>query len=147
MLWCHSGGKKRSYFFDYEYTKNNDFPEDNIKSIGKQMRTVWDIPNNKESRELQFGKHPTQKPLRLLKRMILSSSKAGSICLTPFSGAGSECLAAKETGRNYIGYEIDKSYYETSLKRLENAVIDPLYEVDSQQRSEEKYYTNSLFCG
>ena len=84
------------------------------------MRTVWDIPNNKEKRELEFGKHPTQKPLRLLKRIINISSREGDICLSPFSGAGSECLAAKELNRNFIGFEIEKEYYEISLKRLKS---------------------------
>ncbi|MBP1764198.1 MAG: methylase domain protein [Firmicutes bacterium] len=114
ILWCHSGGNKREYLFNYEYTKNTFFPEDNLKIIGKQMRTVWDIPNNKGKIESAFGKHPTQKPLRVLQRMIMSASRKGDICLTPFSGVGSECAAAKEAGRNYIGFEIDKSYYSRS---------------------------------
>ncbi len=123
ILWCHAGGKKREYFFNYEYTKNTSFPEDNLKIIEKQMRTVWDIPNNKEKKESAFGKHPTQKPLRVLRRMILSASKQGDICLTPFSGVGSECAAAKEAGRNYIGFEIDKSYYDISVQRLDHVVF------------------------
>ena len=47
MLWAHSGGKKREYYFDYEYSKNGEFPGDELKSPGKQMRTVWDLSNNK----------------------------------------------------------------------------------------------------
>lgn len=120
ILWCHSGGKKRNYYFDYEYTKNTSFPEDGLKVAGKQMRTVWDIPNNKEKKESEFGKHPTQKPLRVIRRMIMSSTKKGDVCLTPFSGAGSECVAAKAAGRNYIGFETEKEYYEISIKRLDN---------------------------
>ena len=118
ILWCHTGGKKREYFFDYDYTKTTPFPEDNLKVYGKQMRTVWDIPNNKERSELKFGKHPTQKPIRVLRRMIMLSSKQDAICLIPFSGSGSECIAAKQTNRRYIGFEIDKNYYDISLKRL-----------------------------
>lgn len=118
ILWAHTGGKKRQYYYDYEYIKNTDFPEDLIKQPGKQMRTVWDIPNNKSKEELAYGKHPTQKPIRLLKRMIMASSKEGDMVFTPFSGSGSECVAAKMCGRNYCGFEINKEYYTISLERL-----------------------------
>lgn len=123
ILWCHSGDGKREYYFDYDYAKNGSFNEDQLKHAGKQMRTVWDIPNNKTKEELAYGKHPTQKPLRLLNRMIRLSSKSGDIMLTPFSGSGSECVAAVQAGRHYIGFEIEREYYELSLRRL-NAVTD-----------------------
>ncbi|MDR2970856.1 MAG: site-specific DNA-methyltransferase [Bacteroidales bacterium] len=118
ILWCNKGGKKREYYFDYEYSKNCCFPEDGLKFAGKQMRTVWDIPNNKQTEESKYGKHPTQKPLRILDRMIRLSSKTGDLVMTPFSGSGSECVAAKLTGRNYLGFEIDKGYYDISIVRL-----------------------------
>lgn len=124
ILWCNKGGKKREYFFDYEYSKNGNFDYDSLKQPGKQMRTVWDISNNKEKRELEYGKHPTQKPLRVLKRMIQLSSREGDIMLTPFSGAGSECLAAKELGRSYVGYEVDPQYVDIAHKRLEHAILN-----------------------
>ena len=60
----------------------------------------------------------------ILKRMIKLSSKEGDIVLTPFSGAGSECVAAKLTGRQYIGYEIDSSYCDIANNRLNNISID-----------------------
>lgn len=118
ILWCNKGGKKREYYFNYEYSKHGDFSYDALKSPKKQMRTVWDIPNNKEKQELAYGKHPTQKPIRILKRMIKLSSRPGDIMLTPFSGAGSECVAAKSVGRNYIGFELDESYCEMAKARL-----------------------------
>ena len=118
IVWCHSGKKKREYYFDYEYSKNGDFSGDGLKGEGKQMRTVWDIPNNKDKSELQYGKHPTQKPIRILKRMIKLASKEGDVMLTPFSGAGSECVAAKMCGRKYIGFEVDKNYCEIANERL-----------------------------
>lgn len=120
ILWCNKGGKKREYYFDYDYSKNGDFSEDGLKADGKQMRTVWDISNNKGSEELQYGKHPTQKPLRILKRMIKLSTKVEDIVLAPFSGSGSECVAAKATGRKYIGFEIKKEYCDISEERLKN---------------------------
>ncbi|MCI8854292.1 MAG: site-specific DNA-methyltransferase [Lachnospiraceae bacterium] len=120
ILWAHSGGKKRQYYYDYEYIKNADFPEDQIKQPGKQMRTVWDIPNNKTKEELAYGKHPTQKPIRLLKRMILATTREGDLVFTPFSGSGSECAAAKICGRNYCGFELEEEYYQISLERLKH---------------------------
>lgn len=121
LLWCHSGGKKRPYYFDYDYSKNGVFESDLIKKPGKQMRTVWDVPNNKTKVELKFGKHPTQKPLRLLERIVGLTSKEGDLMLTPFCGSGSECVAAKIAGRDYIGFEIEDEYVELAEKRLENA--------------------------
>ena len=118
ILWAHAGGKKRSYYFDYDYSKNGDFSSDTLKSAGKQMRTVWDLSNNKRPDELKYGKHPTQKPLKVLTRMIKLSSKPGDIMLTPFAGTGSECVAAKITGRHYIGFEIDEEYCKISKERL-----------------------------
>ena len=120
ILWTHSGGKKRKYYFDYEYSKNGDFSDDALKSVGKQMRTVWDLSNNKKSDELKYGKHPTQKPIKVLTRMIKISSKPDDVLLTPFAGAGSECVAAKITGRHYIGFELEKEYCEIAEKRLEH---------------------------
>ena len=121
LLWCHSGGKKRQYYFDYDYSKNGVFESDLIKKPGKQMRTVWDVPNNKTKVELKFGKHPTQKPLRLLERIVGLTSKEGDLMLTPFCGSVSECVAAKIAGRDYIGFEIEDEYVELAEKRLENA--------------------------
>lgn len=139
LLWCNKGGKKREYYFDYEYSKNGDFDYDSLKNPGKQMRTVWDISNNKEKRELEYGKHPTQKPLRILKRIIQLSSKEGDIMLTPFSGAGSECLAAKELGLNYIGYEVEPHYVDIAHKRLQHAILNNQMTIfDSISKGEEK---------
>lgn len=120
MLWVHSGGKKRNYYFDYEYSKNGIFPNDDLKLQGKQMRTVWSLSNNKKREELIHGKHPTQKPIKILTRIIKLSSKPNDIVLTPFSGAGSECVAAKMTGRHYIGFELEEKYCAISEERLAN---------------------------
>lgn len=119
LLWAHVG-KRREYFYNYKLIKERKFPEDTLKKEGKQMRTVWDIPNNKKKVELQFGKHPTQKPIRLCERILIASSKPNDIVLVPFCGAGSECVAAKTLGRNFISYEIDKNYKKIATKRLEH---------------------------
>ena len=117
IIWGHVG-KKREYYFNYDFTKNTKFPEDKIKFWGKQMRTVWDIPNNKNKSELKFGSHPTQKPLRLLERIILSTSKENWNILVPFAGAGSECVACLKHNRNFLGFELDKKFCEIALNRI-----------------------------
>ncbi len=124
LLWCHKMPKKRQYYFDYEYSKNGNFSYDGLKTPEKQMRTVWDISNNKEKSELKFGKHPTQKPLRILKRIIKLSSKKEDLIFTPFSGSGSECIAAKQLGRHYLGIEQNKEYFELSKLRIEDVKFD-----------------------
>ena len=132
VLWVNKGGKKREYYFDYEYSKNGDFSYDGLKTQGKQMRTVWDIPNNKKKEELAYGKHPTQKPVRILERMIRLTSQEGDLVFTPFAGAGSECVTAKMTGRRYLGIEMEKDYCEIAEKRLENTKSQ--YDEDGQMR-------------
>lgn len=122
ILWSHSGNSnKRKYNFNYEYSKEIEYKEDLLKQKGKQMRTVWDIPNNKKKDELKFGKHPTQKPIRLIHRMLsLTSSSQEDIVLSPFSGSGTECVAAKQLGLNYIGIELNEEYVKLSEERLKD---------------------------
>ena len=122
ILWAHTGAsKKRQYYFDYEKSKEMDCPGDLLKFRGKQMRTVWDIPNNKEKHEILFGKHPTQKPIRLLKRMLSISAKEGDVLLVPFAGAGSDCIAARELGIHFLGFEIDPQFISICNERLDNS--------------------------
>jgi len=122
ILWAHRGGK-RSYYFDYEYSKSGNFSDDVLKSPGKQMRTVWDLPNNKPRKELAHGKHPAQKPVRLARRLIRLSARPGQVCLVPFAGAGTECVAARQEGLHYVGFEIDESYIEIARARLDENEI------------------------
>ena len=96
------------------------FPEDLLKKPDKQMRTVWDIPNNKSSEELKFGSHPTQKPLRISERIILATSKPKDVILIPFCGSGTECIAASKLDRKFIGFEIEDKYIKIANKRLES---------------------------
>ncbi len=124
ILWAHTGdSKKRDYYFNYEMSKDHDYESDLIKQPSKQMRTVWDIPNNKKKEELAFGKHPTQKPERVIDRMIRISAKTGDTLLAPFSGAGTDCVVAKKLGLNYIGFELEEEYIKISEERLNNVEV------------------------
>ena len=120
LLWAHVGNKKRNYYFNYKFSKNFSDPTDTLKMKDKQMRTIWDIPNNKAPEELKFGRHPTQKPVRVCTRIVSLASKTGDIVLAPFAGAGSECVAAKFLGRHYLGFEMVNEYVEIAEKRLKN---------------------------
>lgn len=123
ILWGHTGSKtKRTYFFNYELSKSLTFSEDQLKKPGVQMRTVWDIPNNKTKNELSQGKHPTQKPVRLLSRMLQISAKKGDLLLVPFAGSGADCIAAKELGIDFVGFDIDASYVELANKKINSHV-------------------------
>ncbi len=118
ILWVHTGNGKRQYRFNYEEVKAASFPEDNFKERGKQLRTVWDIPNNKAKDELRFGTHPTQKPLRLTDRMLLISGMRGGRLLVPFLGAGTEMLAGIRYGMECVGFETNKEYFDLACQRI-----------------------------
>lgn len=130
ILWAHTGGeKKRQYYFAYEASKALASPEDLLKEAGKQMRTVWDVPNNKKREELAFGKHPTQKPVRLLKRMLTISARSGDVLLVPFAGSGADCVAAQELGINFLGFETDETFVRLANQRVHNGATDTKLEL------------------
>jgi DNA modification methylase len=70
--------------------------------------------------------HPTQKPIKLMKHLIRLVTDENDIVLDPFMGSGTTILAAAELNRNSIGIEIDKTYYDIAVKRLENINISTL---------------------
>ncbi|MDR1552469.1 MAG: site-specific DNA-methyltransferase [Prevotellaceae bacterium] len=117
LLWAKKD-KKAKHIFNYEKMKNGIFKEDKMKIPNKQMRSVWSIPTPLPD-EKTFGKHPTQKPLALLKRIISSSTNDGSLILDPFNGGGTTGVAAKFIGnRKYIGIDIEKEYIALTINRL-----------------------------
>lgn len=119
ILWVHKGGEKhRKYTFNYEASKAFFSSSDLLKEPGKQMRTVWDIPNNKTKEEMMFGTHPTQKPLRVAERILTIAGVKGGKLLVPFAGSGTEMIAGLEYGMNVYGYEINPDFYELACKRL-----------------------------
>ena len=77
----------------------------------------WSMPENTA--------HPTQKPEKLLAKIILASSSAGDLVLDPFSGSGTTCVAAKKLDRRYMGIEIEKQYCVWAEQRLEMAESAP----------------------
>lgn len=119
IIWARKD-KKAKHTFNYELMKNGTFPEDFIKKENTQMRSVWSIPTPQKS-EKAFGKHPTQKPLALLNRIVQASTKPGDIILDPFNGSGTTGVACQLTGdRYFIGIEISPEYCEISKLRFQN---------------------------
>lgn len=72
------------------------------------------------TRDVYTG-HPSQKPINLLRELIKGHTKAGATILDPFMGSGTTGVAAIQTGRNFIGIEIDPAYFEIAKRRIEEA--------------------------
>ena len=125
ILWVHKGGENsRKYRFNYDDVKAFSSHSDNLKERGKQMRTIWDIPNNKSKDELKFGTHPTQKPLRVTERILLCSGVKDGKLLVPFAGSGTELIAGYNYGMDVYGYEIEKEYFDLAKQRLEDNITN-----------------------
>jgi site-specific DNA-methyltransferase (adenine-specific) len=125
------------YYFDVEavmlkrqviapYTDRNGAPKDWTESENGRFRLThpsnlwtdltvpyWSMPENTD--------HPTQKPEKLLAKVILASSREGDLVFDPFNGSGTTTVVAKKLGRHYLGVEIDETYCCLASKRLELA--------------------------
>lgn len=120
IIWARKCQKKPHYF-NYDLMK--------LLNENKQMTDVWRLPAIARWEKSQ-GKHPTQKPLALLVRIILASTRHGAWILDPFSGSGTTGIAASLTGRRYLGIEREKEYLDLSIRRrgeLENGSIVKSY--------------------
>ena len=116
IIWARKD-KKAKHTFNYEAMKNGSFPEDKLKKEKTQMRSVWSISAPKNT-EKEKGKHPTQKPFDLLKRIVLASTNENDTVLDPFCGSGTTGVVCKSFNRSFIGIEIDKNYCDLTVKRL-----------------------------
>ncbi|MDR2897936.1 MAG: site-specific DNA-methyltransferase [Spirochaetaceae bacterium] len=119
LLWARKD-KNAKHTFQYEQMKQGHFPEDKLKNENMQMRSVWSIPVTPK-REKESGKHPTQKPVSLLTRIVAASTNPGDIVLDPFNGGGTTGVACKNAGeRYYIGIEIDTAFCALTEQRLKD---------------------------
>jgi site-specific DNA-methyltransferase (adenine-specific) len=114
--------KTARHFFDYTAMKNGDWSADSLKKPGLQMRSVWAVHTPKPW-EKTHGRHPTQKPIELLRRIIVSSTKPGAAILDPFAGSSTTGIAAAMIGdRDFTGIEKDKRYVALSIKRHQDLI-------------------------
>lgn len=110
VLWAKKDISKAKHKFNYDVMKklNNN----------KQMKDVWETSLTKPS-EKKCGKHPTQKPIELLEKIILASTDENDLILDPFNGSGTTGIVANRLKRKYIGIEKEKEYLDLTIRRKE----------------------------
>jgi len=118
LIWARKD-KKGKHKFNYSAMKDGKWPEDFLKKPGLQMRSVWAMGTPKPA-EKKFGKHPTQKPIDLLVRIVMASTDKGDTILDPFTGSSTTGLATSLNGRKFIGIDLEKKYLDLSIKRFED---------------------------
>ena len=123
VIWA-AKNKKSKHTFNYDLMKQ--------LSNGKQMRNLWEI-SPPQPKEKAHGKHPTQKPLKLLERILLASTNEGDVLLDPFNGSGSTGIAALRLGRKYIGIEVSEEYLNLTIKRLEDELTNPRLQLTADE--------------
>lgn len=122
MIWA-SPTKSRPLGHTFHY---KDMKSENG---GRQMRDLWEMPEPNGSqvvwsiptpprRERALGRHPTQKPLRLLERVIRAGSNEGDIVLDPFSGSGTTGVAALHHRRRFVGIDTSNEYLDLAASRF-----------------------------
>lgn len=124
---------KNCIVWDYEWIKagshyrfSHEFIIYGLKEQGKKrnfdasQRDVWrEKPINFTSKN-KF--HQAEKPVNLIKKMILNSSKEGDVILDTFAGSGTTAVACRETNRNFIGFEINNNYFKVASKRINESI-------------------------
>lgn len=102
---------------DWEETKNGNFRMTFPSNFWDDISIpYWSMPENTD--------HPTQKPEKLIAKLILASCPVGGVVFDPFLGSGTTSVVAKKLGRKYIGIEMNEEYACWTEKRLEQAYSD-----------------------
>ena len=111
ILWAKKDIKNVKHKFNYSLMRElND---------GKQMKDVWESSLTKPS-EKKCGKHPTQKPIEILEKIILASTDENDLILDPFNGSGTTGIVANRLNRKYIGIEKEKEFLDLTIRRKES---------------------------
>ena len=108
LIWA-AKNKKSKHTFNYKLMRE--------LAGGRQMKSVWQVPAPERS-EKRFGKHPTQKPVALLERIILAASNKDDLVLDPFMGSGTTLIAALRVRRAALGVELDGAFLDLSVRRI-----------------------------
>jgi site-specific DNA-methyltransferase (adenine-specific) len=113
IIWA-AKSKKSRHTFNYKLMKE--------ENQGKQMKSVWPVlpPSRQEKR---FGKHPAQKPVALLDRIIRAASKEGDLVLDPFMGSGTALVAATRCSRRVFGIDLESDFVSTTLSRITDELL------------------------
>jgi site-specific DNA-methyltransferase (adenine-specific) len=107
VLWSARDARSKHYF---------DYPAMKTENGGKQMQNLWSIMPPLKA-EKRFGKHPTQKPIALLERIIRAASPVDALIVDPFSGSGTTGIAAARLNRRYVGVELEIEHLEQAIRR------------------------------
>lgn len=108
IIWAKKDLRNAKHKFNYSLMRE--------LNGGKQMKDVWKSSLTKPS-ERKCGKHPTQKPLEILERLILASTDENDLILDPFNGSGTTGIAATKLNRRYIGIDKEEDYLKITIKR------------------------------
>lgn len=111
IIWA-AKNKKSKHTFNYEIMKK--------MTGGKQMKSVWLLPSVKME-EKTFGRHPTQKPVELVRRAVLASCQPGELVFDPFCGSATTGVVCTEEARKFVGIDSDEQYLKIAVKRIEAA--------------------------
>ena len=114
IIWARKT-EKTPHYYNYELMKQ--------LNGNKQMKDVWELPAIAPW-EKKFGKHPTQKPLSVLTRLLLASTQPDAWVLDPFAGSSPTGIAANLLGRRYLGIDMDASYLDIGIQRKKE-IEDP----------------------
>ena len=106
-------------------------------SSRKVPGNVWEFPRVRYRMD-EYEKHPTQKPVALLERIVRASSNPGDLVLDPFAGTFTTCFVAKKLGRQSIGIEIEEDYVKIGLRRIEIMTHYKREELKREPRSYEE---------
>lgn len=117
VIWARKSDKK-AHYFNYDLMKQING--------GKQMTDVWNLPAIAVW-EKSCGKHPTQKPLALLSRIILASTQQGEWVLDPFCGSSTTGIAANLLGRRFLGIDQEHDFVMMSKNRREELDNPQIY--------------------
>ncbi len=99
---------KTKHTFNYQLMKE--------ENGGKQMKNLWNIMSPRKAEKVH-GKHPTQKPIALMRRIVLAATDEGDRILDPFCGSGTTGIAAKTYGREFVGIDQSTEYLDLTIKR------------------------------
>jgi site-specific DNA-methyltransferase (adenine-specific) len=108
LVWAGKGRGAR-HTFNYDLINSRD--------PSSQVSSIWRIAPPSR-REKLHGRHPTQKPLRLVRRALVACTREGELVFDPFCGSGTTAVAAKELNRSFVGAELEEEYAELAARRV-----------------------------
>jgi len=117
ILYC-SGGSVRTSIGYSKYMCCLVFKKGNPKVLKWNKDIFIDTPGRKVEPDEGFIDHPTPKPKQFIRELLSMFTKEEDLILDPFVGSGSTALACKQTGRRFVGFEIDKKYYKNAKERV-----------------------------